>query len=212
MLRIFISGNILRTIIEKESDKEKGQQSVLFSILCNHKEVFISCNEADAEWIKKYDRKFGFSINTQKSDYIRGIPENHSSVLLNPSSIFILDISDADAKSIEKTYGVICRGSDYTDMSILINCFIVKAEHKLAAFDRNMGTAFQTITPQTLFTKDSLDRHSTSPLKSIEQTVSIIRNFSKSLPNQYDHSLYSYALNGKRVEKCNAIKNRLIKP
>lgn len=164
MLRIFISGNILKTIIEKESDKEKGQQSILFSILCNHKEVFISCNEADA-----------------------------------------------DAKSIEKTYGVICRGSDYTDMSILINCFIVKAGHKLAAFDRNMGTAFQTITPQTLFTKDSLDRHSTSPLKSIEQTVSIIRNFSKSLSNQYDHSLYSYALNGKRVEKCNAIKNRLIR-
>ena len=93
---------------------------------------------------------------------------------------------------------------------IISNYYIVKCEHKLAAFNQDKGTSQQTITPQVLFTEDSLNRHSTPPLKSINQMTTALREFSLSLPNFHSHSIYCYALNGRRIEKCTGIRNRLI--
>lgn len=94
---------------------------------------------------------------------------------------------------------------------IVSNYYIIKVEHKLAAFDKNLGTCMQTITPQTLFTVDSLNNNSTSPLKSIDHITASLREFSSSAPKLHDHDIYSYALNNKVMEKCTGIKNRILK-
>ena len=94
---------------------------------------------------------------------------------------------------------------------IVSNYYLVEAGHKLAAFNKDQGTARQTLIPMTLFTEASLNGTSTPPLKAIEQTVSTLREFSKSLSQLSDHSVYLYAVNGKRMEKCMGIRNRLIK-
>lgn len=94
---------------------------------------------------------------------------------------------------------------------IVSNYYLVEAGHKLAAFNKDQGTARQTLIPMTLFTEASLNGTSTPPLKAIEQTVSTLREFSKSLSQLSDHSVYLYAVNGKRMEKCMGIRNRMIK-
>ena len=95
---------------------------------------------------------------------------------------------------------------------IVSNYFVVKMDYRLAAFNKAVGTVDQTITPQVLFTEDSLNRHSTAPLKSMEQIISTLREFSNSLSSLYTkHDSYYYAVNGEWMEKCNTIRNRLIK-
>ena len=91
---------------------------------------------------------------------------------------------------------------------IVSNYYIVKVEHKLAAFNKNVSTCLQTITPQVIFTVDSLNKNSTPPLKAIDHAIATIRDFSKTAPKSKD---YYYALNGKSMEKCTGIKNRLLK-
>lgn len=94
---------------------------------------------------------------------------------------------------------------------IISNYFMVEADHKLAAFNGNIGTARQILLPLALFTESSLNGKSTPPLKAINQTLYTLREFSKSLSRLSDHSVYLYAVNGKRMERCMAIRNRLIK-
>lgn len=93
---------------------------------------------------------------------------------------------------------------------IVSNYYIVKAEHKLAAFNGNKATSQQSITPQVLFTIDSLNGHSTPPLKSINQMASALRDFSRWIHTISDHSIYSYAVNGEWFERCGEIRNRLL--
>lgn len=94
---------------------------------------------------------------------------------------------------------------------IISNYYLVEASHKLAAFNKNVGTARQMLIPMALFTGSSLNGKSTPPLKAIEQALTTLREFSKSLRNFNDHSVYHYAVNGKVIEKCVEIRNRLIK-
>ena len=94
---------------------------------------------------------------------------------------------------------------------IISNYYLVEAGHKLAAFNHDKGTARQTLLPMTLFTESSINGTSTPPLKAIDQTLSSLRDCSKSLSRLTDHSVYLYAVNGQRMEKCLGIRNRLIK-
>ena len=94
---------------------------------------------------------------------------------------------------------------------IISNYYMVEASHKLAAFNKDKGTARQTLLPMTLFTESSINGNSTPPLKMIDQTINTLRGFSSSLPNLTDHTIYCYAVNGKRMEKCMGIRNRLLK-
>ena len=94
---------------------------------------------------------------------------------------------------------------------IISNYYLVEAGHKLAAFNHDKGTARQTLLPMTLFTESSINGTSTPPLKAIDQTLETLRGFSKSLSRLTDHSVYLYAVNGQRMEKCLGIRNRLIK-
>ena len=95
---------------------------------------------------------------------------------------------------------------------IVSNYFVVKMDYSLAAFNKTIGTADQTITPQVMFTEDSLNRRSTAPLKSMQQIVTALRKFSNTLSSAYTkHNSYYYAVDGQWMEKCNTIRNRLIK-
>lgn len=88
----------------------------------------------------------------------------------------------------------------------------LKDHFGLVAFNKTVGTADQTITPQVLFTEDSLNRHSSAPLRSMEQIISTLREFSNSLSSpSTKHSSYDYAVNGQWMEKCMCIRNRLTK-
>ena len=101
---------------------------------------------------------------------------------------------------------------NFHNRRIVSNYFVVKMDYSLAAFNKTVGTADQTITPQVLFTEDSLNHHSTAPLKSMEQIISTLREFSNSLSSPYTkHDSYYYAVNGQWMEKCISIRNRLIK-
>ena len=52
----------------------------------------------------------------------------------------------------------------------------------------------------------------TPPLDEINQTLTALRDFSKALSLSYtNHDSYNYAVNGKLMEKCIAMRNRLIK-
>lgn len=93
---------------------------------------------------------------------------------------------------------------------ILSNYYLVEAGHKLAAFNHETGTARQTLIPMTLFTETSLSGSTTPPLKLIDQTTATLREFSNSLAKLTDHNVYSYAVNGQRMERCIALRNRLI--
>ncbi len=96
---------------------------------------------------------------------------------------------------------------------IISNYYLVEASHKLAAFNKDKGTVRQMLIPMALFTESSLNGKSTPPLDAIEHTLSTLRKFSKSLTYlpESAHSTYLYAVNGKRMEKCLSIRNRLIK-
>lgn len=95
---------------------------------------------------------------------------------------------------------------------IISNYYLVEASHKLAAFNKEIGTARQLLLPLALFTESSLNGQSTPPLDAIDDTLAILRKFSKSLANlpESSHSTYLYAVDGKRMEKCLSIRNRLI--
>ena len=94
---------------------------------------------------------------------------------------------------------------------IISNYYMVEASHKLAAFNHEKGTARQILLPMALFTESSINGESTPPLKIINQTIKTLRDFSTSLPRIADHSIYSYAINGRVMDKCMGVRNRLIK-
>ncbi len=95
---------------------------------------------------------------------------------------------------------------------IISNYYFVEASHKLAAFNKeNEGTVQQTLIPFALFTEGSLNGISASPLESINQTLTAIKEFHKTISSNKSHNDYVYAVNGKRMEKCMGIRNRLIK-
>ena len=86
--------------------------------------------------------------------------------------------------------------NDLHNRRIVSNYFIVKVEHKMAAFNKNISTREQAITPQVLFTVDSLNRNSTPPIKAIDHVIAAIRKFSGSA-SRYNDATYYYALNDK---------------
>ena len=344
MFKVFIAENILRNIIQAESQRPNNSRSNLFKILKSAKNLYVAMDAPDFAWIKQLKDNYGLVADATRTDYIKKIPTRPESVLKNPSSLFILDIPFAEAKKIQIEYGVICRSGIDTNVSTLIdindehttdknkplgrgwdtvldsveslpsnaliltdrylfkttnakygngfdnvrsiltellprelnttyhitiifnkdsidplynfqtiakrlndikeemkrpypitmevlgitgknetyhnlhnrrivsNYFVVKMDHRLAAFNKTVGTVDQTITPQVLFTEESLNRHSTAPLKTMRQVVSALREFSNSLSSPYTkHDSYYYAVNGEWMEKCISIRNRLIK-
>lgn len=101
---------------------------------------------------------------------------------------------------------------DSHDRQIVSNYYIVEASHKLAAFNQeNKGTVHQSIIPLALFTESSLNGESSAPLESINQTIDDFNKFYAALSNEAEHNTYYYAVNGKLMERCMGVRNRLFK-
>jgi hypothetical protein len=105
-----------------------------------------------------------------------------------------------------------CLFYDSHDRQIVSNYYFVEASHKLAAFKYDdVGIVDQSITPWALFTRNSLDSDSSAPLEAIEQTREDFRNFYANISSETNRETYFYAINGKRLERCTGVKNRLLK-
>lgn len=343
MFKIFIAESILRRITPERGKKPSANCSHLLAIMRKLKKIYVSSESSDISWTETIKANLGLTIDFSKSDYIKNIPLHPETVLRNPSSVFVLDISIIEAEKIQMSYGVIClcnenlylnklidtndeqttsegepmgegwptvlrsvvslpsntlllsdrylfscvnprfgegfanvksildtllpekflgeyhvivifddenKHPSYTfneiatqletikhelrrdypilmevlgitpdceiytkfhNRRIISNYYIIKVEHKLAAFNGNEGTSIQTITPQVLFTLDSLNNRSTPPLKSIDHVTAALRSFSNSVSKYINPSVYGYALNGTRMVKCSGIKNRILK-
>ena len=102
--------------------------------------------------------------------------------------------------------------NDTHDRQIISNYYFIEASRQLAAFTpEDLGTVNQSITPWALFTHSSLDGNSSAPLEQIEQTIQDFHDFYASLSNEAEHKTYLYTLNGKRMERCTGVRNRLLK-
>lgn len=364
MFKIFIEESILAQIVDWMADapyrrhlypptsEEKKQEnakldvaySKIYKLLQQQKKVFTTAHTSTYSRLQAFQEENKINIDGSMTSYIDHIVEDPSSVLLQPSSLFILNIPISEAERIQKSYGVMCLSGDNVDISPLIdvndiyisnqreklgrgwdsvldsveplpsnallltdrylfafrhpdagdglanirdildellpktflggdyhvtvifdnkskhasytfdeiatklnriktqlhrdypimmevlgitpdcaiynklhprlivsNYYLVEAGHKLAAFNHDKGTARQTLLPLALFTESSLKGTSTPPKKAIDQTVSTLREFSKSLSKLTDHSIYLYAVNGQRMERCISLRNRLIK-
>jgi hypothetical protein len=126
------------------------------------------------------------------------------------------------AQQMDRHYSImmevfgISEGSDiYNNLHnrrIISNYYLVEATHKLAAFNRNLGTTQQILLPLALFTESSINGKSTSPLDSINQTIEYLHDFYEDILHRKDEDIdYLYAFNGKVREKCLGIRNRLLK-
>ena len=193
MFKVFIEEKILRNIIQAESQRPNNTRSNLFKILKMSKNLYVAMDSPNLSWTKQLKEDHGLVVDTTRTDYIKSIPNKPESVLKNPSSLFILDIPVAEAKKIQVEYGVVCRSGVNTNVSILID---VNDEHTT---DKNkpLGRGWDTVLDSVetiVFDKDS------------------IREFSNSLSSpRTNHDSYYYAVNGQWMEKCIAIRNRLIK-
>lgn len=109
-------------------------------------------------------------------------------------------------------YETSCLFYDSHDRQIVSNYYFVEASHKLAAFKNDdVGIVDQSITPWALFTRNSLDSDSSAPLEAIEQTREDFRNFYANISSETNRETYFYSINGKRLERCTGVKNRLLK-
>lgn len=363
MFKIFIEESILAKIVDWIADapyrrhlypptsEEKKQEnakldaaySKVYKLLQQQKKIFTTAHTSKYSRLQAFQKENKITIDGSMTSYIDHIADDPSSVLQQPSSLFILNIPVSEAERIQKSYGVMCLSGDNVDISPLIdvndihisnereklgrgwdsvldsvetlpsnallltdrylfafrhpnagdglanihdildellpktflggdyhvtvvfddkskhasytfdeiatklnriktqlhrdypimmevlgitpdcaiynklhnrliisNYYLIEAGHKLAAFNEDKGTARQTLLPLALFTENSLSGSSTPPLEAINQTVTTLREFSDSLSKLEDHSVYLYAVNGQRQEKCMSLRNRLI--
>lgn len=108
-----------------------------------------------------------------------------------------------------------CIYYDLHPRRIISNYYYVQADYKLAAFKKDYtGTVEQDIIPMTLFTESGLTGSSSLPLRSINQTITVFKDFQKTYCDKtfsHPEEIYSYALNGKILPCCLGLKNRLLK-
>ena len=129
---------------------------------------------------------------------------NNIALQLRPGYDFMIEVF-----GIKKTCS---QYDDSHDRQIVSNYFIVEASHKLAAFNQeNKGTVHQSIIPLALFTESSLNGESSAPLESINHTIDDFNKFYAALSNEAEHNTYYYAVNGKLMERCMGVRNRLFK-
>lgn len=120
---------------------------------------------------------------------------------------------------------------DIHNRRIISDYYIVRADNSLRAYSQptddngdvlpgaifNKSNCLQTLTPQRLFTMNSLDAQSDAPVKSINTTIKSIQRFSAKMKKMQTTKLkkswgidYIYSFNGEIMDLENGIQNRLI--
>ena len=110
MVSVFTTKASLEDIFQKED--KKAWQAIILKL----NEVFI--NEDPFPVIDDIDPDddvcltldgMGVNIRDDEKDFINNIPNDRSSVLKYPCGIFLLEIEDEEAQSIQSDFGVICQ-------------------------------------------------------------------------------------------------------
>ena len=114
---------------------------------------------------------------------------------------------------------------DIHNRRIISNYYIVRADNALVAYSQpnmpgailNESNCLQTLTPQRLFTMNSLDYQSDAPVRSINTTITSIKKFSSKMKAMEKIDLekkwgvdYIYSLNGEIITMDDGIRNRLV--
>lgn len=120
---------------------------------------------------------------------------------------------------------------DIHNRRIISDYYIVRADNSLRAYSQpmddngnvfpgaifNKSNCLQTLTPQRLFTMNSLDAQSDAPVRSINTTIKSIQSFSNKMMKMKKINLekncgidYIYSLNGEIRDLGNGVQNRLI--
>ncbi len=111
MLKVFISNSILSDIIFQAEDNSKTTHDAVYRLLKSHQtEIYVSDKYSDTFplEVELFCQNYGNIPKESRCDYVSGIQSNPSTVLKEPSSIFLLDIEPKTAKNIQDNYGVIC--------------------------------------------------------------------------------------------------------
>ena len=88
---------------------------------------------------------------------------------------------------------------------------IVTPEEETNIKNNALGIVDQNIIPLALFTQDCLDSDSSAPLETIQKTIGDFKKFYSDLASETNRETYLYAVNGKRMERCAGVKNRLLR-
>ena len=115
MLKVFISNSILSDIIFQAEDNSKTTHNAVYQLLKSHQTViYVSDKYSDTFplEVELFCQNYGNIPQESRCDYVAGIQSNPSTVLKEPSSVFLLDIEPKEAKNIREKYGVICLSKD----------------------------------------------------------------------------------------------------
>lgn len=125
MVCFFIPQDKLEDIISEEMDKNQDEQSNWFKIFSHQNAIFVSslddyCYMDYEEPLFIFCESYGVEI-IHETDYIENIPNNPASTTRYPNGVFILNISEDEARIIQEEYGVICQSIDKMDDGVLVS-------------------------------------------------------------------------------------------
>jgi hypothetical protein len=99
MFKVYISDSVYKEIIDTEEQKATSERSFLYKLLMQQPVQQLS--GSGMEMLKTH-------------------PEN---VLYNPSSLYVPNLTSADALAIQRTYGFMCLSRERPNVSPLIDIF-----------------------------------------------------------------------------------------
>lgn len=110
MLKIFISNSILSDIIFQAEDDSKKTHDAVYQLLKSHQTVIYVSDQYSTLPIEVelFCQSYGKIPQENRCDFFTKIISNPSTVLEEPTSVFLLDIESERAKEIQEKYGVIC--------------------------------------------------------------------------------------------------------
>ena len=118
MFNICTTQTILENILLDESSK-------WCQIICDIQKIYIKVEDVEVldsadSIINIASARYDIAV-LDKSEFIDSIYQDHSKVLENPGSVYILDIKTEEAEALQKDYGVICMSAKRLDNHILTN-------------------------------------------------------------------------------------------
>lgn len=126
MLSIFIPQETLEDIVidNMASEMEPEKQDVWFKIFTKQECIYVSSLD-EKKYLTQEDPLFildssGVEIR-YATQYIEDIPQDHQLVTKYWNGVFLLDITEKEAATIQKDYGVICQSTNHMDASILMD-------------------------------------------------------------------------------------------
>lgn len=143
MFKIFIEATILKKIADSETGNTKQARSMLFRLLSQQKVVYVS--STDKAWIQTLKARVEINADDSLAAYIEGLATHPETVLQNPSSLFILNISITEAERIQKSYGVLCISGDAVNISPLIDINDIHVSNEQERLGRGWDSVLDSV-------------------------------------------------------------------